>query len=114
MQLEEAIYQQINLIKLKELNTAPLEAIRRILDKKNGKMIFDEQINEIGEGFNIDEIQFSLVNIVVPKLEEFGELPRRSTHFIRHRYLAVGCVTKFSFGFIPRKPHHLKRLALPN
>ena len=35
VQLEEEIYQQINLIKLRDLNVLPLEEIRRKLDKKN-------------------------------------------------------------------------------
>jgi len=36
-QLEEEIYQQINLIKLEDLNILPLEEIRQKLDKKFGK-----------------------------------------------------------------------------
>ena len=39
IQLEEEIYQQINLIKLRDLNTLPLDEIKRKLDKKYGKMI---------------------------------------------------------------------------
>ena len=38
VQLEEEIYQQMNLIKLEDLNILPLEEIRRKLDKKCGKM----------------------------------------------------------------------------
>ena len=33
VQLEEEIYQQMNLIKLKDMNVLPLEEIRRKLDK---------------------------------------------------------------------------------
>jgi len=35
VQLEEEIYQQMNLIKLDDLNVLPLEEIKRKLDKKN-------------------------------------------------------------------------------
>jgi len=35
IQLEEEIYQQMNLIKLRDLNVLPLEEIKRKLDKKN-------------------------------------------------------------------------------
>ena len=35
VQLEEEIYQQMNLIKLEDLNVLPLEEIKRKLDKKN-------------------------------------------------------------------------------
>ena len=34
--LEEEIYQQMNMIKLRDLNILPLEEIRRKLDKKYG------------------------------------------------------------------------------
>ena len=47
VQLEEEIYQPMNLIKLEDLNVLPLEEIRRKLDKKYGKMT--NEINEIGE-----------------------------------------------------------------
>ena len=36
-QLEEEIYEQVNLIKLENLNVLPLEEIRKKLDKKFGK-----------------------------------------------------------------------------
>jgi len=54
VQLEEEIYQQMNLIKLKNLNIIPLEKVRRKLDTKYGKMIFDDEVNEIGEKLKID------------------------------------------------------------
>jgi len=38
VQLKEEIYQQMYLIKLRDLNVLPLEEIRRKLDKKYGKM----------------------------------------------------------------------------
>ena len=38
VQLEEEIYQRMNLIKLEDLNVLPLEKVRRKLDKKYGKM----------------------------------------------------------------------------
>ena len=37
VQLEEKIYQQMNLIKLEDLNVLPLEEIRKKLGKKFGK-----------------------------------------------------------------------------
>ena len=36
---------------------------------KYGKMVFDNETNEIGEEFNIDEIESNLVNNVVSKPE---------------------------------------------
>jgi len=39
----------MNLIKLEDLNVWQLEGVRRKLDKKYGKMVFDDEINEIGE-----------------------------------------------------------------
>jgi len=56
-----------------------LEEIRKKLDLKNDKMVFDDEINEIGEELNIDKIEINLVNNVVPKPEEFGEPSRRNT-----------------------------------
>ena len=49
VQLEEEMYQQMNLIKLEDLNIIHLQEVRRQLDKKYGKMIFDDEITEIGE-----------------------------------------------------------------
>ena len=43
VQLEEEIYQQMNPIKLEDLHIVPLEEIRRKLDKKYGKMVFDNE-----------------------------------------------------------------------
>ena len=61
-QLEEEIYQQMNLIKLKDLNVLPLAKIRQKLDKKFGKKLLEEENNEIGEEFNINKIESNLVN----------------------------------------------------
>jgi len=44
-QLEEEIYQQMNLIKLEDLNILPLEKIRKKLDKNLHKKILDEENN---------------------------------------------------------------------
>ena len=63
--LEEEIYQQMNLIKLEDLNVLPLEEIRKKLDKKFEKKPLEEENNEVGE-----EIETNLVNNVVLKLEE--------------------------------------------
>jgi len=46
-------------------------------------MVADNKNNEIGEELNIDEIEFNLVNNVIPKPEEFGEYSKRNTHFMR-------------------------------
>jgi len=44
-QLEEEIYQQVNTIKLEDLNILPSEEIRKKLDKKFEKMLLDEENN---------------------------------------------------------------------
>ena len=64
-QLEEEIYQQMNLIKLEELSVLPFEEIRKKLDKKFSKKLLEEEKNEVGEELNIDEIESNLVNNVV-------------------------------------------------
>ena len=102
VQLEEEIYQQMNLIKLRDLNALPLEEIKRKIDKKYGKMIAKNEINKIGEEIDLYEPETNLVNNVIPKPEKFGEPSRRSTHFLRPRYVPAG-TSNFSFGFIPRK-----------
>ena len=45
----------MNLTKLEDLNIVPSEEDRRKLGKKNGKMIFDNAISEIGEKFDTYE-----------------------------------------------------------
>ena len=57
--------------------------------KKFEKILTDEENNEIGEEFNVDEIESNLVNNFVPKM--------------RPRYVPIGRTTNFFFGFIPRK-----------
>ena len=79
----------MNLIKLKDLNVVPSEEIRKKLGKKYEKMIFDDEINDIREKLNIDEIESNLVNNFVHKSKEFGKPSRRSTHFMRPRYIPV-------------------------
>jgi len=64
-QLEEEIYQQMNLSKLEDLNDLPLEEIRKKLDKKFGKKPLEEEKNEVGE-----EVETNLVNNVIPKPKE--------------------------------------------
>ena len=39
----------MNLTKLEDLNVLPLKEVKRKLDKKYGKMIVENKINEIGE-----------------------------------------------------------------
>ena len=53
---QKKIYQQIDLIKLKDVNVLPLEKIRKKLVKKFEKMLLAEENNEIGEELNGDEI----------------------------------------------------------
>jgi len=71
-QLDEEIYQQMNLINSKDLNVLPLEEIRKKLDKKFEEKLLEDENNEVGE-----EIVTNLVNNVIPKLEEWGESSRR-------------------------------------
>jgi len=110
--LEEDIYQQMNLIKLEDLNVLPLEEIRRKLDQKYGKMIIEDEINEISEELDLGEIKTNLVNNVVPK-HEVGEPSGRNIYFMRPRYVPVDIQPIFSFGSSQGKPRFLKKLALP-
>ena len=112
VQLEEEIYQQMNLFKLEELNVVPLEEIRKKLDKKFGKKLLEEENNEVGEGLNIDEIESNLVNNIVPKPEEWGESSRRNTQFSRPRYVLIGRISNFSSGFTPRKTTSCEDISL--
>ena len=113
IQLEEEIYQQMNLIKLDDLNILPLEESMRKLDKKYSKMTTENEINEIGEEINLYETETNLVKNVVPKPKEFGEPSKRNTLFLRPRYVPAGRTSNFSFEFIPRTPRPMKKLALP-
>ena len=67
IQLEEEIYPQMNLFKLKDLKFLPLEEIKRKLYKKFKKMVVDEKNNNIGENLNICEIESNIVNNIIPK-----------------------------------------------
>jgi len=107
--LEEEIYQQMNLIKLDDLNALPLEEIKQKLDKKYGKMVAENEINEIGEEIDLHETETNLVNNVIPKLEEFNEPSRRNTHFLRPRYVPA---SNFSFRLIPRKTTAYEKIDL--
>ena len=102
-QLEEEIYQQMNLIKLEDLNVLSLEEIRKKLDKN----LLEEENNEVGE-----EIETNLVNNVVPKPEEWGESSRWNSQFLRPRYISVGRTTNFFFGFTPRKTTSYEEIGL--
>jgi len=68
-------------------------------------MIFDDEINEIGEEFNIDVIELNLVNNVAPKFKEFGEPSRKNIHYERPRYVPIGHTTNFSFWVYPKENH---------
>jgi len=106
-QLEEEIYQQMNLIKLEDFKVLPLEEIRKKLDTKFGKKPLDEENDEVGE-----EIDLNLVNSVVPKPEEWGESSRGNTRFLRPRYVSAGRTTNFSFGFTQRKTTSYEEIGL--
>ena len=93
--------------KLEDLNIVPLEEIRRKFDKKYGKMTFNDEINEIGEEFNVDELESNLVKNVVLKVEEFGQPSRRNIHFMRPRYVLPGRTTNFFLGFILKEIYNL-------
>jgi len=82
------------------------------LDKKFEEMIADEENNEIGGEFNIDEIKSSLVNNITPKFDEFGESSRRNSHFMRPRYVIARRTTNFSFEFISRKAMSFEEISL--
>ena len=58
-------------------------------------MTTEDDINEIGEEIDLYETETNLVNNVVPKPEEFGEPSRRNTHFLRPRYVPIGCTINF-------------------
>ena len=109
-QLEEEIHQQMNLIKLEDLNVLPIDKISRKLNKKFGKKPLEEN-NEVGEELN--EIESTLVNNVVPKPEEWAESSKRNTQLLRPRYVSAGRITNFSLGFIPRKTTSYEKISLP-
>ena len=107
-QIEEEIYQQMNLIMLEDLNVIPLEEIKKKLDKKFGKKpLEEEENNEVGE-----EVDINLVKNVVPKPDEWGESSRGNTRFLRPRYVPTGRTTNFSFGFVPRKTTAYEEISL--
>ena len=64
----------MNLIKQENLNMVPLEEIRRKLDKKYGKIVFDDGINDIGEELTIDEVESNLVKNVILNLRNLMNL----------------------------------------
>ena len=90
----------------------PLEEIKRKLDKKYGKMVAKNEINEIGEEIDLHETEINLVNNVISEPEEFGESSRRNTHFLRPRYIPAGRTNNFSFGFVPRKTTTYEEIGL--
>jgi len=113
VQLEEDIYQQMNLIKQEDIDVTLSKEIKWKLDKKYGKIIFGIEINEIGQELNINEIETNLVNNVVPKSEESGEPSRRNIHFMRPRYVPANIQPTFLLSSFQRKPHLLMKSALP-
>ena len=69
-------------------------------------------VNEIGEEFNIDEIESNLGNNLAPKHEKFGQPSRRNTYFMRSEYVTAGRITNFSFVFIPTKTTTFEEIRL--
>jgi len=69
--------------------------------------------NGIGKKLNIDKIESNLVSIIIPKLEEFGEFPRRNTLLMKPRYVSVRITTNFPLDSYQGKRHPLKKLTLP-
>ena len=53
----------MNLIKLDDFNALPLEDIKRKLDKKYGKMVAENEINEIGEEIDLHETETNTTRI---------------------------------------------------
>ena len=78
VQLKEEIYQQMNLIKLEDLNILPLEEIRRKLDKKYGKMTNENEINEIGEEIDLYETETTPVRMSFLNLKNLVNHPEET------------------------------------
>ena len=72
-----------------------------------GKKPLEEEHNEVGE-----EIETNLVNNVVSKPEEWDESSRPNNQFLRPRYVSVGRMTNFFFGFTPRKTTSYEEIGL--
>jgi len=64
----------MNLIKLEDLNVLPLEESRTKLDKKYGKMAIEDEMNEIGEEFNLGEIGTNLITMLFLNLKNLVNL----------------------------------------
>jgi len=64
-QLKEEIHEEVNLIKLMDLDDIPLEEIRRKLNKKYEKLVPKSEINEIIKEHNINKFEYKLVNNVI-------------------------------------------------
>ena len=75
-------------------------------------MVFDDEINEIGEKLNIDKIKTNLVNNIIHKPEQNGGPSRRNAHFMRPRYVPTGRTTNFSFEFILKKTTTFEEVGL--
>ena len=56
----------------------------------------------------MDKIESNLVNNVIQKPEEFGELSRKNTHFMISRHAPAGCITTFPLGSSQEKPYPRK------
>ena len=74
-------------------------------------MVLDDESNQIGEEFNINEIEFNLVNNIVSKPEELSEPSRRNIRFLRQVRCSRMC-NQFFLGFIPRKTATFEKISL--
>jgi len=79
--LEEEMHQQMNLIKLEDLNIVLLEEIRRKMNLKNMvKWCLIVTLMKLEK--NLIKTKSNLVNNVILKLEEFDKFSKRKFHFI--------------------------------
>ena len=76
------------------------------------KKTLDEENKEVGEELNMDEIEYNLLNNIVPRPEEWGKSSRRNTQFLRARYDLAGRTINFSFGFIAKKTISYEKISL--
>ena len=76
-------------------------------------MVFDNGINEIGEGLNTNKIESNLVNNI--HLNNLVKLPEEISTVMRPRYVPAGHTTNFSLisGLSQGKLQSLKNLVIP-
>lgn len=97
--LEKEIYQQMSLIKLEDMESIPLEKIRKMFDKKLGKMVLDEESNEVGEKIEDEPLEINLVNNMIPKPERFGVSSGTNHNYMKTKTISSR-TNSFGFKFI--------------